>query len=337
MSSDKQGGRASGLVFSPWNLVLLVPFIVLLTPLYNRESPELFGMPFFYWFQFAMIMLGVLATITVYRMTRKARPGPAPSGTAPTWTSWTRGVPGNAVDRADHLRPAVRRRHGAWASSRRGGGPRSRSTTSTSGASAAASSGRGSRGSWSAATSTRRTRSSRCPRCCSARARPASSPCRTRSSPTRWCSCRCCACGRCPAPRGYVTPADFVRGRYGSSLLALLVAITGIVATMPYIALQLVGLEAVLRSMGFNASGFLGHLPLVIAFVILALYTYQSGSARARADRVRQGHPDLHRDPGRGDLPADQARRLGRDLRRRGGEAVGARTRRRASRSVTPC
>src|SRR5262249_43408404 len=43
--------------------------------------------------------------------------------------------------------------------------------------------------------------------------------------------------------RGYVTPADFVRGRYGSSLLALLVAITGIVATMPYIALQLVGLE----------------------------------------------------------------------------------------------
>src|SRR6476469_10072101 len=77
--------------------------------------------------------------------------------------------------------------------------------------------------------------------------------------------------------KGYVTPADFVRGRYGSSLLALLIAITGIVATMPYIALQLVGLEAVLRSMGFNASGFLGHLPLLIAFVILAVYTYQSG------------------------------------------------------------
>ncbi|MBN9109659.1 MAG: sodium:solute symporter [Pseudonocardia sp.] len=76
---------------------------------------------------------------------------------------------------------------------------------------------------------------------------------------------------------GYVTPADFVRGRYGSSLLALIVAVTGIVATMPYIALQLVGLEAVLRTMGINASGFLGHLPLLIAFVILALYTYQSG------------------------------------------------------------
>ena len=49
---------------------------------------------------------------------------------------------------------------------------------------------------------------------------------------------------------GYVTPADFVRGRFGSPTLALLVAITGIVATMPYIALQLVGIEAVLQDDG---------------------------------------------------------------------------------------
>ncbi|HJT02809.1 MAG TPA: sodium:solute symporter [Pseudonocardiaceae bacterium] len=76
---------------------------------------------------------------------------------------------------------------------------------------------------------------------------------------------------------GYVTPADFVAGRYGSDILALLVAITGIVATMPYIALQLAGLEAVLRTMGLNGSGLAGHLPLFVAFVILALYTYQSG------------------------------------------------------------
>jgi solute:Na+ symporter, SSS family len=76
---------------------------------------------------------------------------------------------------------------------------------------------------------------------------------------------------------GYVTPADFVRGRYGSSVLALVVAITGLVATMPYIALQLVGLEAVLRTMGLNGSGILGHLPLLVAFVVLAVYTYQSG------------------------------------------------------------
>ncbi|WP_290055687.1 monocarboxylate uptake permease MctP [Amycolatopsis solani] len=77
--------------------------------------------------------------------------------------------------------------------------------------------------------------------------------------------------------RGYVTPADFVRGRFGSPILALLIAITGIVATMPYIALQLVGLEAVLRTMGINGSGIVGHLPLLIAFIILAVYTYQSG------------------------------------------------------------
>jgi SSS family solute:Na+ symporter len=76
---------------------------------------------------------------------------------------------------------------------------------------------------------------------------------------------------------GYVTTSDFVLGRYGSSLLAFLVAITGIVATMPYIALQLAGLEAVLRTMGLNHSGFLGHLPLFVAFVILALFTYTSG------------------------------------------------------------
>lgn len=69
-----------------------------------------------------------------------------------------------------------------------------------------------------------------------------------------------------------VTPADFVRVRFGSPTLALLVAITGIVATMPYIALQLIGIEAVLKTMGVT-----GDLPLVIAFAILAAYTYQSG------------------------------------------------------------
>jgi SSS family solute:Na+ symporter len=76
---------------------------------------------------------------------------------------------------------------------------------------------------------------------------------------------------------GYVTPADYVKGRYGSRTLALLIAITGLVATMPYIALQLIGLEAVLRTMGFNGSGIFGHLPLLIAFIVLAVYTYQSG------------------------------------------------------------
>jgi SSS family solute:Na+ symporter len=78
---------------------------------------------------------------------------------------------------------------------------------------------------------------------------------------------------------GYVTPADFVRGRYGSRLLALAVALTGIVATMPYIALQLVGIQAVLDTMGVGGTGgwFQRDLPLIIAFAVLAAYTYSSG------------------------------------------------------------
>lgn len=72
--------------------------------------------------------------------------------------------------------------------------------------------------------------------------------------------------------RGYVTASDFVRDRFGSSTLALLVAITGILATMPYIALQMVGIEVAVQQMGFNA-----EVALIIAFVILAAYTYYSG------------------------------------------------------------
>jgi len=71
---------------------------------------------------------------------------------------------------------------------------------------------------------------------------------------------------------GYVTAADFVRGRFGSSTLALAVAVTGIVATMPYIALQLVGMEVVLGGLGIH-----GNWPLVIAFATVAAFTYTSG------------------------------------------------------------
>ncbi|GAA4864004.1 monocarboxylate uptake permease MctP [Kitasatospora terrestris] len=78
---------------------------------------------------------------------------------------------------------------------------------------------------------------------------------------------------------GYVTPADFVRGRYGSKALSLVVALTGILATMPYIALQLVGIQAVLDVLGVGGSGnwFMKDLPLFLAFGVLAAYTYSSG------------------------------------------------------------
>lgn len=75
----------------------------------------------------------------------------------------------------------------------------------------------------------------------------------------------------------YITAADFVRGRFGNRWLALAMAITGIVATLPYIALQLVGLQVVIGGMGVSAAGYAGDLPLVIAFIILAAFTYSSG------------------------------------------------------------
>lgn len=79
---------------------------------------------------------------------------------------------------------------------------------------------------------------------------------------------------------GYVTPADFIRGRYDSKPLALAVAATGILATMPYIALQLVGIQVVLDVMGIGGNGeswLARDLPLFLAFAILAAYTYSSG------------------------------------------------------------
>jgi SSS family solute:Na+ symporter len=86
--------------------------------------------------------------------------------------------------------------------------------------------------------------------------------------PRLWYVCR---------KHGYVTAADFVSGRFGNRWLALAITITGIVATMPYIALQLVGLQVVIGAMGVTGEGFAGDIPLIIAFVILAAFTYSSG------------------------------------------------------------
>jgi solute:Na+ symporter, SSS family len=71
---------------------------------------------------------------------------------------------------------------------------------------------------------------------------------------------------------GHVTAADVVYGSHGSRALEFAIALTGVVATMPYIALQLVGMEVVIKALGLS-----GELPLTAAFVILALYTYSAG------------------------------------------------------------
>jgi SSS family solute:Na+ symporter len=72
--------------------------------------------------------------------------------------------------------------------------------------------------------------------------------------------------------KNHITAADYVQGEYGGKWFPAAVALTGIVATMPYIALQLVGMQVVIKGLGVD-----GELPLIVAFVILALYTYTSG------------------------------------------------------------
>jgi solute:Na+ symporter, SSS family len=89
--------------------------------------------------------------------------------------------------------------------------------------------------------------------------------------PRLWSVCRV---------HNYITPADFIRGRFGSRSLSLAMAFTGILALMPYIALQLVGINAVLTVMGVGTTStntFLKDLPLIIAFLVLALFTALSG------------------------------------------------------------
>ena len=53
-----------------WILItlLLAPAVVipLLVPIYARNDPELFGFPFFFWFQFALILLAVALTLPAY-------------------------------------------------------------------------------------------------------------------------------------------------------------------------------------------------------------------------------------------------------------------------------
>jgi len=79
MSTSPQRAHPSGgrLRRSARNLLLLVPLFTLVTPIFNYDQPRLGGMPFFYWFQFVGVPVGVLCTVVVYRASR----GPA-AGTA---------------------------------------------------------------------------------------------------------------------------------------------------------------------------------------------------------------------------------------------------------------
>jgi hypothetical protein len=51
-----------------WNLLLLPPYIALLAPaFYAKAEPSLFGFPFFYWYQFAWVIVAAALTGIVYR------------------------------------------------------------------------------------------------------------------------------------------------------------------------------------------------------------------------------------------------------------------------------
>ena len=122
--------------------------------------------------------------------------------------------------------------------------------------------------------------------------------------------------------RGHVTAADFVRDRFGSRLLALAFALTGIVATMPYIALQLVGMEVVIGALGFPAGGLVGtsaaHHRLHHS---RRLHLYQRTRAPALIAVVKDMLIFVTVFAALVDHPG-QARRLRRDLRQRAaGEA----------------
>lgn len=56
-----------------WNWLLLVPLLaVVYPPLYNRIEPVLLGIPFFYWYQLAVIPVSVVCTVIVYRAGRRS-------------------------------------------------------------------------------------------------------------------------------------------------------------------------------------------------------------------------------------------------------------------------
>ncbi len=79
--------------------------------------------------------------------------------------------------------------------------------------------------------------------------------------------------------KGYITAVDFVKDKFNSRTLAVLIALTGIVAELPYIALQIVGMKAVLQVMllPFGDVKTISETALLISFIILAIFTYWSG------------------------------------------------------------
>ena len=55
-----------------WYIVLLLFCVfVLWVPVYNRVDPTFIGMPFFYWFQLLLVLVGAALTAIIYFATEK--------------------------------------------------------------------------------------------------------------------------------------------------------------------------------------------------------------------------------------------------------------------------
>jgi hypothetical protein len=62
--------------WNPWYLLLLIQFIpALWVPFYNHAEPAVAGIPFFYWFQLALILVSAVVTAVVYFATETGRNG----------------------------------------------------------------------------------------------------------------------------------------------------------------------------------------------------------------------------------------------------------------------
>jgi hypothetical protein len=93
-----RGRGGGGLRVNPWNLVRLVPFLMLFTPWFNSIEPQLFGMPFFYWAQFLFVPVGVAAVAVVYLRTRD-EVDPVAQGTPPDVDELDEGTAGEGAGR----------------------------------------------------------------------------------------------------------------------------------------------------------------------------------------------------------------------------------------------
>lgn len=76
------GRGPSALIWRWWNLLLILPLLMLITPWFNKDKPRIFGIPFFYWYQLAFVFVGVACVWIVYAATRMAPASKLPPAVA---------------------------------------------------------------------------------------------------------------------------------------------------------------------------------------------------------------------------------------------------------------